>query len=283
MEPLNIKNKKIFHSIYKDILNAQKSWTRDNRQIKQTTLEQSVGQHFNKEQSYHSIPQEIRNILDVSMKYQQTYQFKVVNSTCNVVMVYPIPQNVQENINIQTFFTNAIYKIYLWLHVAKKYASPKCSEIMNIYIYFTDHHKILAKQMREPLDLIHVNTAFTTSCAASTDIHLFRKEEWFKVLIHETFHNLGMDFSALDNTECNRRIIEMFPIEQGDVRVYESYCETWANLLNTLFVAFMSTHDKDNWDLISSKMEKMMKYEKMFSIFQCVKILLNLLQRNWFE
>jgi hypothetical protein len=144
---------------------------------------------------------------------------------------------------------------------------------MSIFLYFTGHLKKLAKSKIEPLDTLHVNTALTTSCLPKTEIHIFRHEEWYKVFIHETFHNLGLDFSDMDNSDCNRRILEIFPIMENDVRVYESYCETWAEILHVLILSFISTKDKSNGEFIIKKMQKMLKYEIMFSAFQCSKIL----------
>lgn len=268
----NENTKQVFHTLYKHILAAQQSWTMSFHKIQQSPLEQKDGPDFTKGPAFSLIPHEIRQSIEHCKKYERTYQFKIGSDHVRLILVHPIIQNVQETPSVQSFFSQVLYKTYLWLHVANVYAPKRCSERMNLYMYFSNHQKILAKTLREPLDTVHVNTAFTTSCAPSTDIHLYRKEEWFKVLIHETFHNLGLDFSLLDNREGNRRILEMFPIEK-DVRFFESYCETWANFLHTLFFTFFSTQDKHNWDLISKKMEQRMKYEQIFSTFQCVKVL----------
>jgi hypothetical protein len=98
----------------------------------------------------------------------------------------------------------------MWLYVANHYASRECSQKMNIYIYFTDFKKVLPTSER----MIHrenANTAFTTSCQTVTEINLYREEEWFKVLIHETFHNLGLDFSEVDDKSSRNAILKIFP------------------------------------------------------------------------
>jgi hypothetical protein len=60
----------------------------------------------------------------------------------------------------------------------------------------------------------------------------------------------------------------IFPIST-DVRIYETYCETWAEIINVMFIVFqLSSHDN-----LVKKLEKFMDYERVFSLFQCAKIL----------
>ena len=76
---------------------------------------------------------------------------------------------------------------------------------MVVFIYSTELTKNLPNSNIDILDQIHVNTAFTYSCIEqSNEIVIFRKEEWLKVLIHESFHNFGLDFSDMNTSECNK-------------------------------------------------------------------------------
>jgi hypothetical protein len=145
---------------------------------------------------------------------------------------------------------------------------------MSVHLYFTDYTKTLSKTRdATPLNPVHVNTAFTTACAPSTEIFLFRKEEWFKVFIHETFHNLGLDFSSMDNGNVNTLVSKIFPVT-GDIRLYETYCEMWAEIMNALFVSVLSTQKaKDHETAVIRKFRTMLGFESVFSMFQCVKIL----------
>jgi hypothetical protein len=170
---------------------------------------------------------------------------------------------------VQRFFQDAIYKIYLWLHLADKYASKHCSETMNLHFYFTDHMKRLGSVDLEALDMIHVNTAFTTSCSRETEIYLFRREEWFKVFIHETFHNLGFDFSEMDCSTLDKRLNAVFPLN-NKFKVYESYCEMWAETIHILFLLFFKGCNKSD---ALAKFETVLHYETVYSLFQCVKML----------
>ena len=169
-------------------------------------------------------------------------------------------------------------RAFTWLSVSFQYSPRKCSKHINIHLYFTDLKKVLPKH-GEPIKEIHANTAFTTFCKPSTEIHLFREEEWFKVLIHESFHSLGLDFSEFDHTDTNKQVLSIFPVK-SDVRIFETYCETWAETLNVMFIAVDSAKGDFNsakCDFSSAKLikktEQLLDQERIFSVFQCVKVL----------
>jgi hypothetical protein len=173
-----------------------------------------------------------------------------------------------------TYFETAFRQIYMWLHIAFLYAPVTCSQDLTIYLYLTKLKKLLPKK-GEPITENNVNTAFTFSCKPKNEINIFREEEWFKVLIHETMHAVGLDFSEFDHTTTNKKILELFPVK-SDVRLFETYCETWAELLNILFLTFFYTKKKDKRENIPEMYKNMMillEIEKSFSMFQLVKVL----------
>lgn len=71
----------------------------------------------------------------------------------------------------------------------------------------------------------HVNTGY-----CSDKIVVYRKEEWFKVFIHECFHYYHLEKELFDET-LRGPILKLFPVE-SKVNLYESYCEMWARTLN---------------------------------------------------
>jgi hypothetical protein len=74
---------------------------------------------------------------------------------------------------------------------------------------------------------------------AANGIYIFRKEEWFKVFIHETFHSLGLDFARMPEESANQALFSIFPV-RCDYRFYEAYTETWATILHSLILAMES-------------------------------------------
>lgn len=262
--------------LYERILHAHQSWTVSTKKWIDVPLHLTSSSDFIQPAEYNYVPSEIRASLVHEHKYQKQVQLKLRGHTYNILLCKPVQDlSIETKRKTTAFFDQALMKIYMWLYVIRKYSNQECSQTMSIYVYFTQHKKGLPSIDAESLMEIHVNTAFTTSCMPSTSVLIYREEEWFKVFIHETFHNLGLDFSAFDQTETNHRILDLYPIPSPPkgVRLYESYCETWAELFNALFVSFLNTRDKTNKTLILDKYEKMLKVESQYSAFQCVKIL----------
>ena len=151
----------------------------------------------------------------------------------------------------------------------------------------------------------HVNGGLSNICQPNGRIIVYRREEWFKVLIHETMHNYGLDFSTLDITMANKKLHSIFSV-QTDIKIFESYCETWARVMNVFFESYfelnrhsrilftpLTTRKKfvnnvhkqhvvslKNRNTVTDKKERFLnifydniQHESVFSIFQCVKIL----------
>ena len=174
-----------------------------------------------------------------------------------------------------------IKKIFVWLFIVNAYSNEKCSQYLNINLYLTDLNKVLPVKTSQIIKQEHANTAFTTSCKKHTEINLFREEEWFKVLIHESFHCNGMDFSELENSNINKKILSIFPVN-SDVRLFETYCEVWAEIINVMFISYNKIRvnnniDKENLDNYIDKLiiktETLLHNERLFSLFQCAKVL----------
>lgn len=173
----------------------------------------------------------------------------------------------------QTFITKQFEKIFVWFHFVSRFSSGECSKTVNLHLYNIDENKVFPKH-GEPIDSLHANSAFTTSCMPETSIYIYRIEEWYKVLMHESFHNFGLDFSQLDEHYGKQAVLSLFPhVETESIRIYESYCETWATFFNAFLVSFFSTQKKENMSLILKKTKSMMCDECIFSIMQTVRIL----------
>ena len=164
-----------------------------------------------------------------------------------------------------------VYKILLWLYVITKYSTNKsCSEKLNIYIYLTPLLKFLPSSRTEKIEKYHVNTGFTTTCSKNSNIVIYRKEEWFKVFIHETFHNLGLDFSDMSNVIAKKRILKTFPVN-SEVNLYEAYTDVWAKLINIFLCSYFVSNNSFNKYIETVNI--LINLEKTYSVFQQIKIL----------
>ena len=84
----------------------------------------------------------------------------------------------------------------------------------NMYGAGNKHDKVISAS--------HVNGGLSNICQIDGRILVYRKEEWFKVLIHESMHNYGLDFSILDISMANKKLHSIFSI-QTDIKIFESY------------------------------------------------------------
>jgi len=214
--------------------------------------------------NYNVIPEIVRQRIETSMPDKKCVKiiFKIKERDYQLFFIY-------ENLS-KDEIKNRLKMTFIWLYLASYFANAKCSKTTHIFMYFTDLKKMLPNANGSPIDEEHANTAFTTSCSPESSIYLFRDEEWFKVLIHESFHNLGLDFSSLTNHGAEI-IRDIFPVN-SEVNLFETYCEMWAEMLNVLFVAYFNNIGKSD-SVILKEFEENIQFERRFSLFQCAKVL----------
>ena len=179
-------------------------------------------------------------------------------------------------------YRSYVYKIYAWFYFIQPYMSREngeCSREISIYLYFTPFKKTLPTISGDTLGPLHANTGYTCPCSfnperyggkTGTEIIIFRHEEWFKVLIHETMHNLELDFV----TDVKTTVNDLFPGIRHAIILSEAYAETWARLLNVAFYAF---YDIYGGNATAAQYNAAIKIcipsERAFSLFQANKIL----------
>jgi hypothetical protein len=264
---LSRKSKMALSQLYKEIQSVQR--------VIHYQIEEIPSEKIKSPHSY--IPKEIHDSLNVP-KAARRATIQIGQRKIVIECVIPFTSKKGETektlfenrIKIDEFFGDCVYKIYLWLSVAMKYAPAHCSNTIHIYLYMTPLTKVLPEIANQPIDTVHANTAFTTSCAPTTEINVFRREEWFKVFIHETFHSLGLDFSEMDTTKANAKICSLFRVK-SDVRLFETFCEMWAEIIHDMFYLYLEK--KTSLQKMPAALIDCIANEKLFSVFQCVKVL----------
>jgi hypothetical protein len=227
-----------------------------------------------------AFPTDIRKHIDDYSLSSMIYSFHLFKRNINIIFLTEDnnPEALIERYN------NYVDNMLVWLYIVDGYSSRKCSEDLHIYIYHTSLLKSLPKSNIEVLNENNVNTAFTRTCQKNAEIVVFRKEEWFKVFIHETFHNFGLDFSNMNTTLCNSRILSIFPVNSS-VNLYEAYTEFWARLMNALFCSYLNMKNKNDSKEFLSNAEVFINFERMYSFFQMVKVLkfMDMSYKNLYE
>lgn len=264
----------IFKSLYSNIYDAyeylqrfkQTSDVRINIKEIQSAIQIIKPKNFNS----NSFPASIRQHIDENMMCEITYTFILFERKINIVFI--TEDQLSESELKMSVYNKYVENIIMWLYILNIYSSKQCSQHLTIYLYFTSLTKELPKTNIEVLNEYHVNTAFTSTCQVNSEIVVFRKEEWFKVLMHESFHNFGLDFSDMNIDDCTRKILSLFPVN-SKVNLYESYTEFWAEIMNALFCSFFILKDKKDVDNFIKNAELFIYYERNNSLFQLVKVL----------
>ena len=197
-----------------------------------------------------------------------TYKFNMFDRNISIIFVIK-----DKNVNalIETYNKYIDYML-VWLYIANIHSSKKCAKQLKIIIYHTSLLKQLPETNVEILNQNNANTGFCMSCPLNSEIVVFRKEEWFKVFIHETFHNFGLDFSSMNVSSYNNKILQFFPVN-SEVMLFESYTEFWGRIINASFCSFINMKNKNDIDEFYINTEFFINLEKNFACFQMIKIL----------
>ena len=215
-----------------------------------------------------SFPLTIRNQIDETIQCKITFSTKLFDRSIKVYFL------LEDGCGKTALYVKYFKYMLAWIYILTKHASQSCAESLTVFVYHTSLAKLLPKSNIDVLGEEHVNTAFTATCPKKSEIVVFRKEEWFKVFMHETFHNFGLDFSDMNNEVCNQLILSIFPVNT-DVNLYEAYTEFWARIMNSLFCSYVLLKDKnkDNVKQFLKNSEFFINMEIMYSYFQTVKVL----------
>jgi hypothetical protein len=249
---------------------------------------------LNKNENYvknNNIP--IKNINFINDKRSVIRRFGFLN-TSNIFLSEKIQKNIiNQMTSINTFsikinnilFTINIFllnyvnknvdmmkdKIIRLLYFLSNYITNDALKTVEINIIQLDLKKQLPMN-NKVLDSYNVNTGVTWACKPRGEIVIYRKEEWFKVLIHELFHSTCLDFSNLNiSKSMKNKITELFFIKHCKFDISETYSEFWANTINSILISYEFTNN--NFNKFLKQFEMFHTIEKYFSIFQCIKVL----------
>lgn len=213
-------------------------------------------------------PEKIREHINEKTMNQLCYSITFMGRN---VKIYFLVEELNPEKNIKVY-NSYVDHILMWLVITNEYASKTCAEVLTIYLYFTSLKKEMPASDVSILGEYHVNTAFTMTCPKNAEIVIFRKEEWFKVFLHETFHNFGLDFSDMNNRMCNAKILNIFPVK-SDVNLFEAYAEFWAKIMNIVFCSYLNLKNKSDVKEFLTNTEFFANFERIYSFFQMVKVL----------
>ncbi len=261
-EKIHNNTKTIFLSFYDILIDAKRFVTSFNKNIPSVIKIQNE-RDIPKPNTFHYIPNKIGEHIHERSYYCLKYSFRLINRDVNIYFV------IEEDDKIERY-NEYVDRMIMWLYMIQKKVSNNCSITLNVYLYLSSHVKVLPNKKTDAiLDLLNANTAYTFSCKKNNDLVIYRKEEWFKVFIHETFHSFGLDFSFYNDDISRTKILELFHVN-SEVKLFEAYTEFWARIMNVLFISYFYNESKEQF---IHQCSKMIYLEQLFSIFQMIKVL----------
>ena len=168
--------------------------------------------------------------------------------------------------NTRAMYDRYARNVYMILYLFRN-LNTDCSKSLDIYFYMTPFKKLLPDSKGVVLSRENINTGLTYQCVKKNTICVYRREEWFKVFIHELFHSYGTDMKISFSPD-------VFKIDEK-IMVGEAYVEFWAVYFNSMTIAF---HLSKNLQIQKNKkfseyLAKIIRAERIFSLIQVNKIL----------
>jgi len=173
-----------------------------------------------------------------------------------------------ENIKIQLLYQNddkpnisLIISIHELIKKLCKYNENK-KEKMLLLIFYISQKKYFPTNSGTTIGPIHVNSGSTLK---NNYIMIWRKEDFYKVLIHEMIHFYNFDFDCLSemNSKLKNIFNKYFKIENDNDALSESYVEVLALTIHSVIMA----------KLFNKHFDEVFSYEYRFALFQTAKIL----------
>ena len=242
--------------------------------ISKSAINEEIRQKYLKSRN-NFFPVEIQKYIKENTFYFVNQNVKIKEKIFNIELYY---YSYRDYIK----FKADLSKIISWLTYIAPLSKKECSVNTNIKIFFTPLMKLLPICQQDELeekvilDAVNVNSAYTYTCKKNNEIIIYRKEEWFKVFLHETFHTFGMDFSNIVIDVYCDKMRSKIPL-QSEFLLFESYCEFMATYFNIIYSIIdkpkfsINTHE-EAINFIANILCKVHNQNR-FSLFQMIKIM----------
>ena len=149
---------------------------------------------------------------------------------------------------------------------------------IQITIFMTSFAKQFILNSNIILGAKNINSGLTYPCLKMGEIYIYRKQEFFKVFIHEALHSYNVDKLLHNNYNSNsyyQTLIGTFNININsnsykNIGLNEAVTEFWTFIIH---IFINSYYNSLNFNKLIELFEKAYKYESIHSSFQVAKIL----------
>lgn len=235
---------------------------------------------------YETIPPEIKEEVNTFTSNPVKYKLEIPVGGgegtqqpfyCTVYICFPITQRPQ-------VYASIIEKIACWLNLAVLFSGKGCAQSsLTVYLFMTARKKEADMENRGVvLDRIHVNSGQSNGCSHLSEIAVYRKEEWFKVFVHETCHSLGLSFQEGLEEQLNEGVHAILKGINPDqnINLFETHCEIIATLFNTVFSVLWKSGGSGGGTAIENRIAECLEKEQRFSLYQLEKIINRYCDKN---
>ena len=255
----DIKNKKLFSLLYNSIEIASKEANKITHEEQITSISQ-----IDLKPSYFLDKSIVNNLIK---KIDNLYRCNFLIKECNFTV------KIYFNYNDRFKINNMIKFIKILLCFCLQYYENQ-KQVLNysINLYLGDDKKGFSSGFTNMIESKNINSGFYyhDPTVNVSNIVIFRKEEWFKTLIHECVHCFNLDFQA--SKICFKSLFSDTFFLETIMMVNEAITEFWARTINVAIVTYFGLENK-NLKNFSELYTINLNIERMFSIYQSYKIL----------
>ena len=228
---------------------------------------------------------EITNYISKNVKTQNNYLFIKYtipfNSTQIVLNFISFRSFSQKLLTQLDKIVSIMFASLLLINNLTQSTSIFNKPTLNVYFFLTPFMKHFDLNDKH-LGAKNCNTGFTYPNLDQGLIVVYRLEEFFKVIIHESIHNAGVDNAIIDLKSDNyindnkrqiyNKFLENFNLQNvDDLGFNETVTEFWANYV--FFSVYAFDKQSQSFKNYLKKFEKIFLIQQIFTMFQISKIL----------
>jgi hypothetical protein len=192
---------------------------------------------------------------------------------------------IYDKINIKNL-DNIVKNMLVFLQILIKISKNLNNEInncskngVNITFFLTPFVKKLTLTKdtnKEILGANNVNSGFNYVCLSSGSIFIYRKQDFFKVFVHESVHGYGIDKALhfnFDKNENYNKFLKLFAFankNNSNIGINEAITEFWTSLL---YLCINSYQESTNLPEFIYNFERLYKLELVHALYQISKVL----------
>ena len=303
-------NTKILHNFYKDLfktnkdLDLQLTLEKNNNSISKKFLKYIYTQLHTKQEIINALNVEksrtleenksiinnkIRTIVNSHLRSSvyidsELIDFILTNTKCKIVTYKNIIKGktyifdfiIYNNEISITNLDLIVEKMLLVLQLIIAISKNETRNGQHVTFFLTPFKKKLNLNNNVILGAVNVNSGFTYPYLVNGVTFIYRKEEFFKVFIHESIHYYGIDKALHKQLNSNinyNKFINLFNIRAQDIAnigINEGLTEYWTFIIYLIALSYKKSITLANFIY---EFERLYRLELLHIIFQIVKIL----------